>query len=121
MIPKLISGVPVEAELLWRYALSGTSREITGKLHNEGGTRTEQGSRRARPGLDSDQAACLHRMRRCSFGTRNLKRSNLEVRAAMLRSSGGTWIAAFLLVNGKLCLEWRNGHVGFKWLQDVWD
>ncbi|CAE8720434.1 unnamed protein product [Polarella glacialis] len=40
--------------------ISSTSREITGKLHNEGGTRTEQGSRRARPGLDSDQAACLH-------------------------------------------------------------
>ncbi|CAE8712150.1 unnamed protein product [Polarella glacialis] len=37
MIPKLISGVPVEVELLWRCALSGTAREITGKLHNEGG------------------------------------------------------------------------------------
>ncbi|CAE8686203.1 unnamed protein product [Polarella glacialis] len=113
MIPKLINGVPVEVEVLGGCALSGTSWEITGKLHNEGGTGTEQGSRRARPGLDSDQAACLHRMTRCRFGTCKLKQSNLEAHAAMLRSGGGTWITAskatFLLVNGKSCLEWRNG------------
>jgi hypothetical protein len=54
MILKLIIGVPVEVELLRRCAISGTSRGITGKLHNEGGTRTEQGSRRVRPGLGSD-------------------------------------------------------------------
>ncbi|CAE8595447.1 unnamed protein product [Polarella glacialis] len=103
----------MEVELLRRCAISVTSREITGKLHHEGGTRTEQGSRKARPGLDSDQAACLHRMTRCSFGTRILKQSKLEAHAAMLRSSGGTWITAskatFLLANGKSCFEWRNG------------
>ena len=79
----------------------------------QGGTRTEQGSRRARPGLDSDQAACLHRIPRCSFGTRKLKQSSLEALAAMLRSGGGTWTTAskaiFPLVNGKSCLEWKNG------------
>ncbi|CAE8643891.1 unnamed protein product, partial [Polarella glacialis] len=79
----------------------------------ECGTRTEQGSRRARPGLDSDQAACLHRIPRCSFGTRKLKQSSLEALAAMLRSGAGTWTTAskaiFPLVNGKSCLEWKNG------------
>ncbi|CAE8635204.1 unnamed protein product [Polarella glacialis] len=105
MIQKLTIGVPVEVELFGRCALSGTSRDITGKLHNEGGRRIEQGSRRARPGLDSDLAACLNRMTRCSSCHCKLKQSNLEAHTAMLRSGGGTWNTTskttFLLVNGK--------------------
>ncbi|CAE8596996.1 unnamed protein product [Polarella glacialis] len=71
-------------------------------------------SRRARLGLDPNQAACLYRIPRCSFGTRKLKQSSLEALAAMLRSGGGTWTTASKaifppLVNGKSCLEWKNG------------
>ncbi|CAE8688938.1 unnamed protein product, partial [Polarella glacialis] len=98
MIPKLISGVPVEFDLLGRCALSGTSREITGKLHNEGGTRTEQGSRRTRPGLDSDQAACLHRVTLCCFGVT----AALLTKAVRPTPAGGT-IVTFGIADEKIC------------------
>ena len=59
----------------------------------QGGTRTEQGSRRARPGLDSDQAACLHRIPRCSLGTRKLKQTRLPL-PSVLKSSDKSRVMA---------------------------